>query len=224
VVVDHFTPLHCIHAVMIGGRILTCVLDQGAEVVVMPKEVWRSLGVGLRADHTLNMESVNTTKDATLGVVENVPLDFGAGPMFFQVQVTECVNFEILLGRPFFKLTACKTFDLPNGDQDILLTDLNTHKELCLPTQQWVKRCGRCVSRLPCSQHAPKQRLEKETEEKDFYDSMICKLREETLIRLISPHLSTHFRPVKVRSCFTSPRHRTKFAKHAVGTHISMGA
>jgi hypothetical protein len=106
------------------------------------------------------MESVNTTKDATLGVVENVPLNFGVGPMFFQVQVTERVNFEILLGRP--------TFDLPNGDQDILLTDPNTRKELCLPTQQWVKRCSCCVSGLPCPQHAPKPRLEEETEEKDF--------------------------------------------------------
>jgi hypothetical protein len=168
VVADHFMPLRCICAVTIGGCVLTCVLDQGAEVVVMPKEVWRLLGVGLRADHTLNMESVNTTKDATLGVVENVPLNFGAGPMFFQVQVTERVNFKILLGRPFFKLTACKTFDLPNGDQDILLTDPNMRKELHLPTQRWVKRCGRCVSGLPCPQHAPKPCLEEEMEEKDF--------------------------------------------------------
>jgi len=42
---------------------------------------------------------------------------------------------------------------------------------------------------------------------------MIRKLREETLIRLISPHLSTHFRPVKAHSFSTSPRHRAKFAK-----------
>jgi hypothetical protein len=161
-------PLCCICMVMIGGCILTCILDQGAEVVVMPKEVWRSLGIGLHTDHTLNMESVNTTKNVMLGVVENVPLDFGVEPMFFQVQVTEHANFEILLGQPFFKLTACKTFNLPNGNQDILLTDLNTCKELCLPTQQWVKHCGHCVSRLPCPQHTSKLRLEEELEEKDF--------------------------------------------------------
>jgi hypothetical protein len=95
---DHFMPLHCICMVMIGGHVLTCILHQGIEVVMMPKEVWRSLGVGLCLDHTLNMESVNTTKDAMLGVIKNVPLNFGAGPMFFQVQVTECINFEILLG------------------------------------------------------------------------------------------------------------------------------
>jgi hypothetical protein len=107
-------------------------------------------------------------KDVMLGVIKNVPLNFGAGPMFFQVQVTECANFEILLGQPFFKLTACKTFNLLNGGQDILLTNPNMHNKLHLPTQQWVKRCGHCVSGLPCPQHAPKPQIEKESEEKDF--------------------------------------------------------
>jgi hypothetical protein len=121
------------------GRALTCVLDQGAKVVVMPREVWKELGVPLRSDHSLNMESVNMTCDSTLGVIENVPLDFGVGPMYFQVQVTLHMNFDILLGCPFFKLTLCQTFDLPNGEQDILLTNPNVHKELHIPTLPWVK-------------------------------------------------------------------------------------
>jgi len=107
IVADHFAPLRCIRATTIGGRALTCVLDQGAEVVVMPREVWKELGVPLRSDHSLNMESVNMTCDSTLGVIENVPLNFGAGPMYFQVQVTVRANFNILLGHPFFKLTSC---------------------------------------------------------------------------------------------------------------------
>jgi len=114
--------------------VLTCVLDQGAEVVIMPREVWKELGVPLRLDHSLNMESVNMTCDSTLGVIENVPLDVGAGPMYFQVQLTARTNFNILLGRPFFKLTSCQTFHLPNGEQDILLTDPNACKVLRIPT------------------------------------------------------------------------------------------
>jgi hypothetical protein len=140
IVADHFMPLRCIRATTIGGRTLTCVLDQGTEVVVMPREVWKELGVPLRSDHSLNMESVNMTCNLTLGVIENVPLDFGAGPMYFQVQVTTRTNFDVLLGHPFFKLTSCRTFDLPNGEQDILLTDPNVHKELRIPTLSWVKR------------------------------------------------------------------------------------
>ncbi|KAG2739744.1 hypothetical protein P692DRAFT_201670809, partial [Suillus brevipes Sb2] len=125
IIANHYAALRCIRASTVGGRILTCVLDQGAEVVVMPKDVWQSLGVGLRSDHRLNMESVNTTRDSMLGVIENIPLDFGGGPMFFQAQVTERANFEILLGRPFFTLTSCRTFDLPDGEQDIVITDPN---------------------------------------------------------------------------------------------------
>jgi len=156
VVADHFTPLRCICAVTVGGRVLTCILDQGTEVVVMLKEVWSSLGLGLHADHCLNMGLVNMLKDSTLGVVENVLLDFGAGPMYIQVQVTECANFEILLGQPFFKPATCCMFDLPNREQDILLTDPNLCKALHLPTQQWVKCCVHCISSLPCIQHMPK--------------------------------------------------------------------
>jgi hypothetical protein len=106
----------------------------------MPREVWKELGVPLRSDHSLNMESVNMMCNLTLGIIENVLLNFGMGPMYFQVQVTARVNFDVLLGRPFFKLTSCQMFDLPNGEQDILLTDPNAHKELHIPTLPWVKR------------------------------------------------------------------------------------
>jgi hypothetical protein len=85
------------------------------------------------------MESVNMMCDSTLGMIKNVPLNFGMGPMYFQVQVTVHVNFDVLLGHPFFKLTSCQTFDLPNGEQDILLTNPNVHKELRIPTLPWVK-------------------------------------------------------------------------------------
>jgi len=90
-------PLCCIRATTIGGRTLTCILDQGTEVVIMPREVWKELGVPLRSDHSLNMESVNMMCDSTLGMIENVPLDFGAGPMYFQVQVTMCTMKELSL-------------------------------------------------------------------------------------------------------------------------------
>ena len=154
IVANHYAALRCIRASTVGGRILTCVLDQGAEVVVMPKDVWQSLGVGLRSDHRLNMESVNTTRDSTLGVIENIPLDFGGGPMFFQAQVTERANFEILLGRPFFTLTSCRTFDLPDGEQDIVITDPNTGKEMRIPTLPWVKNCQSATHGAPCIEGA----------------------------------------------------------------------
>ena len=152
IVAEHFASLRSIRAVTSHGRILSCVLDQGAECIVMPQAVWRSLGgVPLRSDHKLVMESVNTSTDETLGVIENLPLDFGAGEMLFQVQVVATANFDILLGRPFFTLTSCCTEDLPNGDQDITLTDPNSGKMIRIPTNRWVKKCLGCEN----GEHSP---------------------------------------------------------------------
>ncbi|OJA07594.1 hypothetical protein AZE42_07468, partial [Rhizopogon vesiculosus] len=38
----------------------------------MCKDIWQSLGVPLRSDHVMTMESVNKSKDATLGIIENL--------------------------------------------------------------------------------------------------------------------------------------------------------
>ncbi|KAG2339098.1 hypothetical protein BDR05DRAFT_892293 [Suillus weaverae] len=137
--------------------VLTCVLDQGAEVVVMPEVVWKMLGVGMRSDYRLNMESVNTSKDATLGIIENILLDFRGGPMYFQVQVTKHANFDILLGHPFFKLTSCHTSDLPDGEQDIFLTDPNTRKQMRIPTLPWLKRGAQGSQGQACADHSSKK-------------------------------------------------------------------
>jgi hypothetical protein len=128
IVTEHFTSLRCIRVVMHHGQILSCILDQGTECIVMPHSVWRMLGgIPLRSDHKLTMESINTSTNEMLGVIENLPLDFRVGEMLFQVQVVPTTNFDVLLGRPFFTLTSCRTEDLPNGKQDV--HPPNAHKE-----------------------------------------------------------------------------------------------
>ncbi|KAG2046051.1 hypothetical protein BDR06DRAFT_841322, partial [Suillus hirtellus] len=117
-----------------GGWVLTCVLNQGAKVIVMLQSVQRSLrGVPLCSDYQMTMESVNTSSDQTLGVMENFLINFGTRDMLFQVQIVPVTAFDILLGRPFFMLTSCKTADLPNRDQDIMLTDANNRKIIQIP-------------------------------------------------------------------------------------------
>lgn len=154
IVADHFKSLRTIRGTTTGGRVLTCVLDQGAEVIVMPQSVWRSLGgVPLRSDYQMTMESVNTSSDQTLGVMENFPIDFGAGEMLFQVQIVPVAAFDVLLGRPFFTLTSCKTVDLPNGDQDITLTDPNSGKVIRIPMEPWMKKCPKCKHGMLCTDH-----------------------------------------------------------------------
>ena len=73
------------------------VLDSRSEVVVMPKRVWEELGLPLCSDHVLQMMSANTSVDLTIGVLENLALDFGAGEVLLQVQIMGCANFDLLL-------------------------------------------------------------------------------------------------------------------------------
>ena len=74
------------------------VLDSGSKVVAMPKCVWEELRLPLCSDHVLQMTSVNTSVDLTIGVLENLALDFGAGEVLLQVQIMGCTNFDLLLG------------------------------------------------------------------------------------------------------------------------------
>jgi hypothetical protein len=145
IVAEHFTLLRCIRVVTHHRQILSCILDQGAECIVMLHSVWRMLGgILLRSNHKLTMESINTLTDETLGAIENLPLDFGVGEMLFQVQVVPTTNFNVLLGRLFFMLTSCHMEDLPNGEQDVMLTNPNTGKVIHIPTNRWAKKCGGC--------------------------------------------------------------------------------
>ena len=54
------------------------ILDSGYEVVAMPKHIWEDLRLPLHSDHVLWMTSANTSINLTIGVVENLALDFGA--------------------------------------------------------------------------------------------------------------------------------------------------
>ena len=74
------------------------VLDSGSEIVTMPKQVWEDLSLRVWSDHVMMMSNANTSTKSTLGVVENLCLDFGASEIWLQVQVVLRANFDLLLG------------------------------------------------------------------------------------------------------------------------------
>ena len=74
------------------------ILDSRSKVVTMPKHVWEELGLPLHSNHVLWMTSANTSVDLTIGVLENLSLDFGAGEVLLQVQIMDHTNFDLLLG------------------------------------------------------------------------------------------------------------------------------
>ena len=99
IVAHHSLLLRAIE-VKIGesGRLVQGVLDSGSEIVAMLKRIWEELGLPIRSDHTMNMSSANASIDMTLGVLENLVINFGAGEVMVQVQILARANFDLLLG------------------------------------------------------------------------------------------------------------------------------
>ena len=76
----HSVPLWSLEAkIVVTGRSILGVLDLGFEIVVMPKRVWEDLGSPVWSNHLMMMSNANTSTESTLGIVENLCLDLGAG-------------------------------------------------------------------------------------------------------------------------------------------------
>jgi hypothetical protein len=154
IVAHHSLPLRCLEPKVNGtDKTINCILDSGSEIIAMPRPIWESIGLPIRSDHLMNMTSVNTQTDTTLGVLENLRLNFGADDVCVQVQILPRANFNMLLGRPFHCLMSATTDDFPDGSQNITLRDPNTGKEYKLPTRPWTEGCPCCKRGIHCSNH-----------------------------------------------------------------------
>ena len=80
------------------------------------------------------MQSANNSIEQTLGLIRDLPFDFGGVVLHLQVHVVRNAPFEVLLGRPFFSLGSCNTEDFVKGDQYITITDPNSEASIKLPT------------------------------------------------------------------------------------------
>ena len=99
IMVHHSVLLRSLEAKIVRtSQSILGVLDSGFEIVTMPKRVWEDLGLPVRSDHVMTMSNTNTSTESTLGIVENLHLDFGAGEICLQVQVVPRANFDLLLG------------------------------------------------------------------------------------------------------------------------------
>ncbi|KIO04276.1 hypothetical protein M404DRAFT_26467 [Pisolithus tinctorius Marx 270] len=122
IVAHHTLPLRCIEAKVPGTDVtINCILDSGSEIVAMPRHVWEKIGLPLRCNHLMTMTSANMSKDTTVGILENLKLDFGAGPVMLQVQVIEYANFNMLLGHLFICLMSAVMNNYPDSRQWITL-------------------------------------------------------------------------------------------------------
>ncbi|KAH9840307.1 uncharacterized protein C8Q71DRAFT_702509 [Rhodofomes roseus] len=118
-----------------GVENIECVLDTGAQMVIVRKDVWTRLGGSLRPDDRVIMETANEAKVRTVGKAIGLRFTFGADlEVILNAQIVDAAPFEVLLGRPFFAATSCETRDFPNGNQEVILTDPKTSRRIMVPT------------------------------------------------------------------------------------------
>jgi hypothetical protein len=131
----HSLPLRVIYPEFAPGVQPECILDGGAQIVVMRKDVWEQLQVPLATHWTMSMESANSGTTRTLGFVENHPVKIGHIVIHLQIQVVEDAPFEVLLGRPFFDVTSCAEVSKQGGEHSIYIRDPTTQIPYLFPTQ-----------------------------------------------------------------------------------------
>lgn len=133
---SHIDRLRTLRVRLNDAVSVDAILDQGSEIIAIDKCVWEDLGaVELLPDHTIIMESANSQKNHTLGLIENLLLEVGGIKLSLKAHVVKDAPFYLLLGRPFFRYTSCGTQDFTNGSQDLTLTCPTTARVVTVPTR-----------------------------------------------------------------------------------------
>ena len=132
--------MRTVEAVVEGHRKVECVLDTGAQLVVIKKSIWEGLNVPMKPTQTYNMVAAKHTRTSPLGKLENVWVRFGNVELYIQAQVVEDAPFDLLLGQPFFALAEVRTSHSASGEQLITLKDPNSSEVVTLATREKVEQ------------------------------------------------------------------------------------
>ena len=128
-------PLQVIHLSLGNGVEPECILDGGAQIIVMRRDIWEQLRVPIIPNRAIPMESANATTSMTLGLIEDQPAQLGPIAFNLQIQVVDSAPFEVLLGRPFFDVTSCEEVSHVGGHHEIRLHDPKNGTAYVFPTQ-----------------------------------------------------------------------------------------
>jgi len=139
-VADDSAPLRTMRARLGNTYEYDCIIDNGSSIVAISKDVWTQLGAPARSDLIMRMESSHGTVEKTIGVLKNYPVTVGSESFFIQVQVSENLPCEVLLGRPFFMLASATTTDHPDGSQEITLVNPNSHRQITVATKERARK------------------------------------------------------------------------------------
>lgn len=131
----HSLPLRVIFPHFAPGVEPECILDGGAQIVVMRKDIWKRLRTPISANKLMTIESASSGRTTSLGLVEDHPVRIGPITVYLQIQVVEEAPFEVLLGRPFFDITNCTEISRQGGNHKIQLKDPKTGEDYIFQTK-----------------------------------------------------------------------------------------
>ena len=136
-------PLRVIFPSFGNGIEPECILDGGAQVVVMRRDIWEQLRTPIVANKAMPMESANASTSMTLGLIENHPVQLGPITIYLQIQVVDNAPFEVLLGRPFFDVVNCEEISRAGGSHEIRIRDPKDDNVYVLPTSPRIRKTPR---------------------------------------------------------------------------------
>lgn len=111
------------------------ILDEGSQITAIRRDIWEKLGLPLLSNKKMIMESANSLKESTLGLIRDLPVHIGHNTFYPQAQVAEKASYDMLLGCPFLTLTEACTHHYTNGNSHITLLDPNSHDTFTIPTK-----------------------------------------------------------------------------------------
>ena len=116
-------PLRVIYPTFAPGVEPECILDGGAQMVIIRRDVWERIGAPITADKAIKLKAANASTAFTLGMVENHPVRFRPVTVHLQMQVVEDAPFEVLLGRPFFDVVNGTETSVKGGKHTLQVHD-----------------------------------------------------------------------------------------------------
>ncbi|KAF6745212.1 hypothetical protein DFP72DRAFT_1091838 [Ephemerocybe angulata] len=134
-VANHTETLRTLELDLDGRVKVHAILDEGSQIIGLRRDIWERLGLPLRSDHTMVMESANGSTSRTLGVIPDLLVRIGTCEFRLQVQVVEEAGYEMLLGRPFHVLAQAQMQHHRDGSGVITLTDPQTRAVITVPTK-----------------------------------------------------------------------------------------
>ncbi|KAF5323887.1 hypothetical protein D9611_008277 [Ephemerocybe angulata] len=134
-VANHTETLRTLELDLDGKVKVHAILDEGSQIIGLRRDIWERLGLPLRSDHTMVMESANGSTSRTLGVIPDLLVRIGTCEFRLQVQVVEEAGYEMLLGRPFHVLAQAQMQHHRDGSGTITLTDPRTRAVITVPTK-----------------------------------------------------------------------------------------